>query len=417
MAKLYEQIRELKDRIKENPNSIDLFNQLAKLYNITGQYKKAIDVSNKILKGGVRNKTAFNNLFYAYDTLEEFENVLKVLKNYIASFKLVKKPDFLKFSYSPYAARYFKEKRKIELLVIMNKLPFTLFSEVIENNFNTSFRFSRIGWSERKNEVLNLILEYYPEDIDVINALSYSYLTNEQYTEAKEWLDRALTIDKMNLSTRLLLGHYYRRTSKYKESENEYRYLISASFSMDSSRKLQFDKSGENEMDVIILISALLGLGILYNEIGEHRQAIASLSKVLNFLKQIHSFPSGKNASLSLIYHNLGIAYQGIDSNKMALKAYKKALKNDPTKVVVMTRLGEMYYITKRYKQALEILRNVVKTEPENHLAWHLLSKAHHEKGEMGYAIETNAKSLSLKPNFEPALKEKKILSRHKKII
>lgn len=415
MTLVYERIQELKDELKGNPNSIDLLNQLVKIYNITGQHKKAIEAGNKIIESGGKNQDTFNNLFYAYDMLEDFDNVLKVLKKYLSSFRLSKKPELLKFSYSPYAKRYFKERKKIELLADANKLPFNLFSEAIEYNFNTSFRFSKIGWSERSCEALSLILEHYPEDIDIINALIKNYLSREQNTKAKEWLDRALSINKRNLMSRLLLGDYYRKTGKNKESENEYKYLISASFSLDEFNRIQVPDTGGVELDTIILITVLVRVGILYNETGEYRHAITHLSKILDYSKRIRTLSSGKDPSLTPIYHNLGIAYQGLGSNKLALKAFKTALKHDSGNGDVSASLGELYYLMKKYKLAIKTLQHVVRFKPESYYSWHMLAKSHHERGENAYAIGTNEKCLGIDPKFGPALKLQEELSRYQK--
>ena len=385
-----------------------MLSQLAEKYNLTGQYKKAIESCDKILKDGIKYKPAYNNLFYAYDLLEDFDNVLKVLKNYLESFHLVKEPELQIHSFSLWAERYFKEKREILPLYALS-LPFSRPLEVIDINFSTSFHFSRIGWSERSIEALKLILEFYPQDVDILNALSYSHTSKGQYSEAKESLDKAFSITKKNFMTHLLLGNLYRKTSKYKEAEVEYNRLIqhqnSNKFSVYGLYQIQTNITKDNAKDVMNLISAFTGLGLLYIETGEYEQAIEQFSKVLIFYRGGQLFLIFKDPFLTTIYYNIGIAYHALDFNKLALKNFKKALRNDPMSVDVLPSLGELYFEMKKYKHAIKTFQHVVEVKPESYLAWHLLSKSHYKNGEMDNATETNAMCLSLNPKFEPALK------------
>ena len=411
---IHAEITKIKQKLEVNPNSIAILSQLAEKYNLSGQYKRAIGYCDKILKDGKKFKPAYNNLFYAYDMLEEFDNGLKVLKIYLNSFHLVVNPELHAYSYSVWAERYYKKKIK-DLPLYLNNLPFNKPSDVIDINFSTSFTFSRIGWSERSTEVCLLILEFYPENIEFLIALSSSYILKGQYKEARESLDKVLSIAQDNFKAQVLFGSLYRKTGKYSESETIYNRLIQnlndVNFPLNDRYQIQLYVNEDNVSDVMNLFKVYTGLGLLYNETGEYEQAIEQLSKVLNFYKRIHGTFGVTNPALTLIYLNLGIAYQALDYRKSALKIFKKALRNDPKSIEVLASLGELYFDMEKYKHAIETLQHVVGIEPENYLAWHVLSKSHYKKGEIKFATEANTKCLNLDSKFESALKFRDKLS------
>lgn len=412
--KTQEQINEIKQKLEEEPYSIRLLCQLTEWYNIKDQYQKALGYCDKILKLDDNNKLAYNNIFYAYDMLEDFDNALKVLNIYLTKFPLVKEPRFEGHSHSILTERYYKKKiSNFPYYTIY--LPFKKPSQVIDNNFSTAFSFSKIGWSERAFEVLNLILEHYPQDIYTMNGLAYNYIKKERYKEAKEAIDKALSINNEDFNSLLISGGLYRRTGKYKESKAIYNRLIQNSNSVDLPLNSSFDikvyVNKENLKDVLNLYGAYHGLGLLCNETGEYEQAIELFTKVLNFRKRLSGFLTPKNSTLTPLYHKLGIAYHALDYNKLALKAFKKGLSCDPMSIEVLASLGELYFVMKKYKHAIETFRHIVNIEPENHLAWHLLSKSYFESGKKQYALETNTKCLSLDPKFDPALKLREILT------
>ncbi|NVM20139.1 MAG: hypothetical protein HWN80_20755, partial [Candidatus Lokiarchaeota archaeon] len=168
------------------------------------------------------------------------------------SFHLVKNPELQEYSYSLWAERYYKLRIQ-DLPLYAVPMPFKKPSEVIDINFSTSFHFSRIGWSERSSEALKLILEFYPQDIEILNALGYSYVLREQYLEAKESLDKVLSIAKENFMTNILLGGLYRRTGKYKESSAVFNRLIqnlNNNFPLDNSYNIQLYVNKDNAKDV-----------------------------------------------------------------------------------------------------------------------------------------------------------------------
>ena len=328
MNKLYKQIQVLKNKLDDDPTSIDILSQLAEKYNLLGQYKNAIKICNQILKNDMKHKIAYNNLFYAYDLLDDFDNVMKVLKNYLEHFDLVKEPELIKFSYTEWAKNYYKLRRN-EPRFVVSKMPLNRSSGVIDLNFSTSFHFSRIGWSVRSSEALKLILEYFPQDVNILNALGNSYISAGQFLEAKESLNKAIIINE-NLMTHFLLGRLYKKTGRFKDAEIEYNFILQnqdiVNLSIANYYQIQMNIK-DKLRELALFISANTELGFIYNETCEYEQAIAHFSRVIEYSRNIHPLPFQKNPSLNRFYFYLGIVYLALRSKKLASRAFMKAIK------------------------------------------------------------------------------------------
>lgn len=379
MKDLYRDIEELKSKLIIAPNSLVVIRHLAEKYNLASQYKKAIECCDKLVKFGMDIKSAYNNLFYAYDMLEDYDNVLKILKKYLSVNQLVKKPELHKFSHNVWSELHFKNKRAVPQRIVKH-MPFNKPSETIDINFSTSFTFSRIGWSERSSEVLKLILEIYPEDIDILNGLGFSFISQKLFKEAKESLDKALLINKKNFRTNLLLGSYYREIGEYRQAEEIFFRLIrnQSYIKFLSGDFSHFLLIGDDAKDFRNLFALLTELGLVYFEGGEYENAIEQFLKVIKFYRNIPS--SFKIRSMAGVYLRLGEAYQALGFKRKAFKAFDEALKLDPSSLEALTSVGKMYLEMGRYKRAFDL----------------------------------NEKCLSINPNFDPALKLREKLDQSK---
>lgn len=404
-------IAECTKKLKVNPNSIELLTQLAEAYNLTGQYKKAIPLCEEILKLKRDYKPALNNLFFAYDRLESFDQVLSIFKGYLEEFNLVKKEKLQGLSFSTSLKNYFKDNKDEPYLEI--HLPPHYPSEVIDINFSTSFHFSKIGWSSHSSDILRIALDKYPQDIELWNSLGFSYFSMEKYDDAKNAFDKALEIDEKNIITHYFLGSFYLKNKEYEKAKLNFRFVIKylpisgnrgIALIEDSSQNLTLNKHALNK------------LGVVYIKCGEYEEAIEVLLKALALTKLSFTFisslfvSSSKSFVLSQIYKNLGIAYYSLDYFKKALKIFKKALRHDPENVEILECLGEIYFDMRKYKNASEAFQHATEIKPEDPRGWHMLSKSYYSSGRVGEAEEANSRCLELDPNYKPALELRKEL-------
>ncbi len=410
-ARLNNIIDECNKKLKVNPNSIELLIQLAEAYNLTGQYKKAVLLCKEILKLKRDYKPALNNLFFAYDRLESFDQALKIFKRYLEEFNLEKKEELQRLSFSIYLKNYFKDNKDEPFLEI--HLPPHYPSKVIDINFSTSFHFSKIGWSSHNSDILRITLEKYPQDIELWNSLGFSYFSMEKYDDAKNAFDKALEIDDKNIMTHYLLGSFYLKNKEPEKAKIEF---ISVIIHLPVSWNRGISLIEESSQNLTLNIQALNKLGEAYIKCGEYEEAIKDLLKALTLTKL--SFPSittlfvrsSKSFVLSYIYKNLGIAYYSLDDIKKALKMFKRALKHDPENVEILECLGEIYFDMKKYKNASEVFQHVAGIKPEDPRGWHMLSKSYYNSSRTENAKEANLKCLGLDPNYKPALELRKEL-------
>ena len=411
-----DQIDETKKKLKKEPNSIELLSQLAENYNFTNQHQKAIEYCDKILTLEENNKLAYNNIFYAYDRMEDFDRALEFLNIYLKKYPLIKDPNLERYLYSKVTEGYFKKNvGNLPLNIVF--MPFNKSSQVIDNNFSSAFVFSKIGWSERVFEVLNLILEFYPHDIFTLNGLAYKYMKKKKYIEAKEAIDKALLINNEDFNTLLLLGGLYRITGKYEKSKSIYNQIIQNSNLVDIPLNSSFDIKvyaiKGNISDLQNFFGAYNELGLLCNETGEFEQAVELFTKVLNFYKNKSGILFLRNPNVTPVYHSLGLAYFALDNNKLALKAFKKGIKHDSMNIEILASLGELYFVMKKYSHAIETFQHIINIKPESHFTWHKLSKSYFASGKREYAFEANNKCLNLNPKYKPALKLQEELTKN----
>lgn len=408
-TKLVQLVTECIQRLKVNPNSIEILQQLTEAYNLLGQYNKAIRSCNEILERDLNNKVALNNLFFAVDRLENFERALNILKSYLEMFPLSKNK---KFQQLPGLRDYFKGGENTPFFEIY--LPLNYPSIIIDLNYNTSFQFSKVGYSSRCLEVLKIILKKYPFDVDTWNALGNRYFSLERYEKAKDILNKALEIEPNNKFTHLKLGQIHLEGGEFEKAKEEFFFVIKEQnldqLQIIDDHEMSPSQYFENKFDIVnLIIAAWSGLGNIYSEMGKYEDAIDAYNKSLSYYKQI--FSSLKTPAIAPIYKNLGIAHHALGNNKESLKTFKIALKHDPEFVDVLGCMSELYLEMKKFKYAIEILQHLVSIKPEDHLAWYLLSKSYFKSGKISYASEANARCLKLNPKFKPALELNKKFS------
>jgi tetratricopeptide (TPR) repeat protein len=104
----------------------------------------------------------------------------------------------------------------------------------------------------------------------------------------------------------------------------------------------------------------------------------------------------------SVLYHNLGYAYNRLGRYDEAVEACKKAMIFDPNNPYAHNSLGLVYINLGRYKEATEQCRQAIKIRPDYTNAYVNLGYACGKLGRYKEAIKTCEEIISLKPDLAP---------------
>lgn len=121
---------------------------------------------------------------------------------------------------------------------------------------------------------------------------------------------------------------------------------------------------------------ALNNLGVAYNMIGRHEEAIGYIREAL----RIH--PDNAEA-----WNNLGRSYNGLGQHHLAIGHIREALRIQPDNTKALINLGVSYGELGQYAQAISYFQEVLRTHPENAEAWINLGLSYNRLGQYQRAI------------------------------
>lgn len=120
-------------------------------------------------------------------------------------------------------------------------------------------------------------------------------------------------------------------------------------------------------------------------------------------------------ANLAYIYRNLLNIAENADS--WAISSYERAIVLEPQNINYRLQLGGVYYLLKRYDDAIQIFEETIKLKPDWPNAYYNLAWAYYQKGNNEKAIlniETTISLLSNQNNSAELTKAKEDLDRFK---
>lgn len=400
-------IIDLKVCLRLNPEFFDALNKLAYTYNKIEEYEEAINTSLKVLSIDQRSKDALNNLFYAYDQSENFDEALMIIKKYIEIFSIElenslksheKYNQFLKRNMYKRAADL-KIYQKIDQddfksFIIKYVLPLVDPIDSISLNLEESFRFSKIGMSTKFVDILEIVVEKFPSFIHLWVSLGQEYLHREDFYKAELSFKRAMEIDSEDLQTWNNLGNFYFKINEFQKAINAFEHALKLQpRNDDPNRKLELYLPGselKKSFDLIIWQN----LGNAYNQIGEYKKAILACKNALKI--------NPEKIQACLI---LATAYHSLGDHKKAIKSVKKGLKYHNFNIMAWNYLGSLYYEIENFKDARNAYKRIVNLDFEDFETLNKIALTFYEEGNVKKAIKTNARSLSINSQFEPALK------------
>ena len=169
-------------------------------------------------------------------------------------------------------------------------------------------------------------------------------------------------------------------------------------------------------------IDALNNLGILHNQLKEHRKAIKFYEKVIQIQPNIASTYNNLGNTLNELkqhvkaikfyekvieiqpnhvdaHYNLGNTFKEIGEHKKALDCYEKAIQIQPNHIDAINNLGILYNNLKDYKKSLTYFKKVIQINPSSADGFNNIANTYKELGEYQKAINFYNKAIQIQPN------------------
>ncbi|KKM93168.1 hypothetical protein LCGC14_1211160 [marine sediment metagenome] len=427
-----------KEYLRLNPDQFETLNKLAHAYNGAGEYEEAIKVSNRVLNLSPHSKDALNNLFYAYDQKEKFDEALKILKKYIDThsndledslksyesyIQFLRKIQFKRIpKKSQFFLRTFKE--DYESVSVKHILPLIDPTEVINLNLEVGFRFSKIGWSKKKVDVLELVLEEFPSFQHIRIFLGLEYLNKGMHKKAEVIIEKALEIDPEDLYTWGSRGVLFMKVNEFQKAIDVFEHMLTLRPKPESEKVKKYLENHvtdyyklKDEHDKKVI---WVEIGNNYNKLGEYKKAITACINALKidsqFMEQILSTTTSTKTDIigSKAWMNISAAYHGLGYNKKAFKSLKESLKCNSSNSSSWKHLGYLHYETENFKRSIKAYKRVVKLDANDFEGWYNLARSFFKEGKVDDAIKANTHCLNINSQFDQAIEFQKTLNSSK---
>lgn len=313
----------------ENSNIENTSYRLAKAYNAIGNYDKAI----LNFKNAIENSPENTLLQYEYGKL------LSKVKNYaeaVIIFNNLKVTDNTNPNY------YY------ELGVVLERLKKT---KEAQDNFEATYKLDKTHQKaiyklaksslkskafERLDTLITVGLNSYPKNAALTSLKAQSLYLLQDYTKAIVWFEKLLELGERSQFIFEKLSFAYRKDLEYKKAiEN-------------MEQALLFDpKNAEN----------LYRLGCLYQLVKDYKNAEKYIKRSLEIL----------DVPLDTEYRKLATVYNRLEKPQVAVKYFKKALKENPddefAKFYLVTTKASYY---KDIQSKIELFDVYIKNNPES---------------------------------------------------
>ncbi|MUK87275.1 tetratricopeptide repeat protein [Ornithinibacillus sp. L9] len=232
-----------------------------------------------------------------------------------------------------------------------------------EERYAIAELFIQWGLLDEAKELLNDLLQQYPEENDLKIMLADIYIEQEDDVEAINLLSEIDENDESYTQALIQLADLYQAQGLHEVAE----------------QKLLLAKQ-HNPNEIIIDFA----LGELYFFIGESNKAITHYKKV--------ALQTNEIATIS-IYERLAEAYAGIGEYEMAVNFYQK---EEHENVDTLFKYGIAAYQANRKDIAIHVWEKVIEEDSYYHTAYFQLAKAYEEEEMIKQAYETAQKGIQV---------------------
>ena len=353
---LFEKALMIREEIlgENHPDTASSYNNLALFYEVTGEYKKAKPLYDKALmireeilgKNHPDTASSYDNLGSFYEFMGEYE---KIISLYEKALKIREEilgenhPDTAS-SYINLAS-YYKIHAEYEKAKLFSKKALKIREETLgENHPDTA-----IGYS-------------------ILGSL---YRDLGDYKEAKLFSEKALKIREETLGE-----NHINTASSYNNIASLYKDLgdyEEAKLFYEKAIKIREEILGENHPFTAICYN---NIALLYETMMDHEKAIIFYEKAIKIDEKTFG---ENNLTTSTNYCNLALVYDSIEEYTKSKSLYEKSLKikehilgdNHPSNAVIYNNLATLYATLKEFEKVKPLyeksLKLMLKTYNINH--------------------------------------------------
>lgn len=205
--------------------------------------------------------------------------------------------------------------------------------------------------TEKAISMYKMALQLKPSDIDSYHALSKLYLDIKNYSDAKEFAMKIISMDSKYKNAYNTLGDIYNEENNYdKAIENYNKYLDlskGSSWVLDKIGRIYEDQElyavalmkykeayEQSKSSKYLSSLHLSNIGRIYRKQKKYSDAIDTYKKI------IMDYPNNSSA-----HFNLALTYRDNNQTENAIAEYQEALKLDPTESNAHYNLGLAYLI------------------------------------------------------------------------
>lgn len=257
-----ERLKNFEKALSIEPNNIEVIINLANAQDESGNYDSAIVGYTKAIELDKRNALAYNNRGFSYFHKGEFE---KAMNDYDMALMLSPK---LKIA----------EYNKQELIKVLEDDE--KYSDLLKNAenshkdykyyFNLGIQEANVGNTNEAMSAYNKVIELKPDFAPVYMFIGILEFQKENYKKAYEYYSKTIDIDKN------MVDAYFNRAQIVFATKTEDKKELKSALE-DLEKAIEFDDK---------FIDAHYSMAVIYKNMGDYKQAIKSLDKILDIDEQ-----------------------------------------------------------------------------------------------------------------------------------
>lgn len=417
-----------KDQIKINPRNAAAHANLGTILQKKGNYNGALEEYNAAELIDPNNILVRLNLGTLYQAKGDIETAIKAYDTILT----IEPKNVLAHYYKSTALKQLKDyagatkelntilqidpnnlMAKQELIAIAkdqgggdNSNLLSILKDSADSNPNNAKSQYDVAFEAHSKGDLSTAIRYYkkaiildPKMTDAYSNLGAALMENKEYDEATENLQKASELDPTNDNVQKLL-------SEIKELQGSNKY----------QEALKLHEEGKLSKAIKLYEEALNAEPNnteIYINLGAATQSNKDYQKAINYYKKALSL----DPNSSLTYYYMGTVYHAKNDLSEAVGNYKKALEIDPNNAQAKEALKSAEeaksqiilsdaldaYNKKDYKRAKALIEGVLKTEPNNAIAYYYLGLVLEGQNDVNTAIINYKKATQLDPKMENA--------------